>query len=103
MGGAEGVVHVDLAEGGEFFGKPGVVGLFLGVKADVFEEQDLAVPETGRGGFGFRADTIADEFNGGGNQLTEPVGDGFERVFRVLLALGPAEMRHQDETGAGPD
>ena len=41
MRGAEGVVDVDLAEGGEFLGELGVVLFFFGVEAQVLKQQDL--------------------------------------------------------------
>jgi hypothetical protein len=42
VGGAEGVVDVDLGEAGKLFGEGGVVGFFFGVEAEVFEQKDLA-------------------------------------------------------------
>ena len=60
MGGAEGVVDVDVAEGGEFFGKFGIVLFFLGVVAEVFEEQNFA--GFGKHGLDFGADAIGRHF-----------------------------------------
>ena len=37
MCGAEGVVDVDLAQGGQLFGEFGIVLLFLGVVAEIFQ------------------------------------------------------------------
>ena len=42
MGAAEGVVDVDVAEAGELPCEVGVVGLFLGMEAEVLEEESLA-------------------------------------------------------------
>ena len=40
--GAERIVHIDLAEHREFLGELGVVLLFFGVVAKIFEQQDLS-------------------------------------------------------------
>ena len=48
VGAAEGVVDVDVAELGELFGEGGVVGLFFGVEAEVFEQEGLAGFEVAR-------------------------------------------------------
>ena len=45
MGGPEGVVHVDLGQGGEPVGQLGGVLLLAGLVAEVLEQQDLAVAE----------------------------------------------------------
>ena len=47
VGAAEGVVDVDVAEGGELLGEGGVVGLLFGMEAEVFEQQGLAGLEVG--------------------------------------------------------
>ena len=47
MSGAEGVVHVEVCEGGQLPAEEGVVLLFAGMEADVFKEQDVAVLERG--------------------------------------------------------
>ena len=43
--GAEGVVDIDIAERGQLRGEGGVVGLFFGVEAQVFQQQHLARAE----------------------------------------------------------
>ncbi len=42
MGGAEGVVDIDVAQRGELFRKFGIVLFFFGMIAEVFEQQDFA-------------------------------------------------------------
>ena len=93
MGGGEGIVAVDVAQGGDAAGEVFVVGLFAGVEADVLQQQHL----------------------GGAGLLGEVLGavEGFDELDRVAegvfqrgdelaqghavddLALGPAEMRQQ--------
>ena len=61
MGAAEGVVDVDVAEGGELLGEGGVVGLLFGVEAEVFEQQGLAGLEVGGHLDGDLADAVGGE------------------------------------------
>jgi hypothetical protein len=47
VGAAEGVVDVDVAEAGEFFGEDRIVGFFFGMEAEVLEQKGLAGFEVG--------------------------------------------------------
>ena len=67
VGGAEGVVDVDVAEGGEFLGEGGIVLFLLGVEAQILEEEDFA--GGGLHGFDFGADAIGRHFDGAAEQL----------------------------------
>ena len=58
MGGAEGVVDVELGELGELLGKILVVLFFFGVEAEILEQQCLALFELERHLFGFGARRI---------------------------------------------
>ncbi len=105
VGAAEGVVDVDVAEGGEFFGEGGVVGLFFGMEAEVFEQEGLAGFEVG----GHLAGDCADAVGGEGyvfvvaedvvEQDAEVVDDGAEAHGGDGLALGAAEVRAEDDLG----
>jgi hypothetical protein len=55
---AERVVHVALAQSGQCLRESGVVLLFLGVEAQVLEQQDLAVAERGGSGLGGRPHAV---------------------------------------------
>ena len=61
MGAAEGVVDVDIAEAGKLLREAWVVGLFLGMEAQVFEQQHLAGFELARHLGGDLADAIGRE------------------------------------------
>ena len=39
--GAEGIIDIDITQAGQRFGKVGVAGFFFGVKAQVFQQQDI--------------------------------------------------------------
>ena len=103
--GAEGVVHVDLGQRGQRLGEGRIVGLFFGVEAQVFEQQHLARLELARHLFGNFADAIGRKGHVDAlaeflvEQLAQPVDHGPQRVLRIGLALGPAQVRGQDHLG----
>ena len=83
MRGPERVVHVDVAEVGELLGKPGIVLLFLRMKAQVLEQQHFA-------GLGqHRFDRRADAIGGHGDWLTQELRQAFARKgFRLISGFG---------------
>jgi len=104
VGGAEGVVHPDVAEPGQLAGEGVVVRLLLGVEAQVLEEQDVTVLEV----LHQLADAVADAVVGEDDVLVEelrqPGGRRLQREAGAVLrlALGPAQVRGEDEPRAGP-
>ena len=115
MSGAEGVVHVDVAqtrERGPEFGHFGGVGLLAGavlelhfalffdVETEVFEEQDLARPEGLGGGFGLGAHAGRDELHRLAKELLELGGHGTQGELLDDLAVRTAEVGHQHQGGA---
>ncbi len=116
VGGAEGVVDVDVAElrerGAEGLHRLGVglhraavllldLALFLDVEAQVLEQHDLAGLQRRAGlsrppGRRSRAGTCT----GLPSSSASRFGDGLERVLRELLPVGPAEVAHQHEARA---
>ena len=114
MGGAEGVVDVDVGVGGECLGElalPGfelllgggfhLVGgvggqaagfaLFLGVEAEVLEQQHFAWLQCGGFQFGFLTDAIGGELHIDAKELGYVLADVSEGVL-VVHCLGPAEV-----------
>ncbi len=98
MGGAECIVDVDVAESGELFREAGIVGLFFGVIAEIFEKQHFA--GFGQHGFDFGADAVGREFNGLAQKLFEPLRHGLHAHLGIRLAFGPAEVRGEDDARA---
>ena len=96
----EAVADERVAQRGQLVGERAALGVVLaglaGVEPDVLEHDDVAV--------GHRLDRrlrrLADRVVGcddvGAQQLTEPGGDRSQRVRRVGLARGSAEVRHHD-------
>ncbi len=105
VGAAEGVVDVDIAEAGQLLREGGIVGLFFGMEAEVFEQERLAGFEVG----GHLAGDDTDAVGGEGYVLVvaedmvehaAKVGDeGAEAHGVDGLALGAAEMRAENDLG----
>jgi hypothetical protein len=102
---AEGVVDVDVAEGGELFAEGGVVGLFFGVEAEVFEQEWLAGFEVG----GHLAGDLADAVRGEGyvfvvaedvvEEGAEVVDEGAKAHGLDGLAFRAAEVGAENDFG----
>ena len=100
MGGGEGVVHVYVAELGELFDKGRIVLFLALMEAGVLQQQHVAVVHFGD----CRGRSLADAVGAEGDRAVDDVrdrrGDGFQRIGLVRPALGPAEMRQQNDLAA---
>ena len=100
MRGGERVVDVTVCERGQLAGEAVVVGLFLGMEANVLEEHDLAGDDALRE----RTDLGPHAVRRQGYRLSEqhghPFGHGAERELRITPALRTPEMRREDDAGA---
>ena len=100
MGGGKGVVDIDVAELGElatwagsFFSSP--------LWKRVFSEQEhVAVLHFGDRVVGCLADAVGAEGDRTLDDVGDRGGDGLERIGLVRAALGPAEMRKQNDLAA---
>ena len=61
VGSSEGVVNIELGQLGQPFGKILVVGLFLGVEAEILEQKRLAFFQFEGDFFGFRSNAVGTE------------------------------------------
>lgn len=79
----------------------GILGaaLLLGMEAEVLKEDDLAVAGLLDVLLNLGADAVVQEGNGLRELLLELLGDGSKRVLGVLLAIGTAEVGHEDDGG----
>ena len=100
VGGAEGVVHVNIGKGGQLGSETGVVLLFFSEEAHVFEQHHIAFGHGCHLGFGFGADAAVGFHYGLAEQLAEAGSNGGEAHGFVHLALGTAEVGRQDHLGA---
>ena len=110
---AKGVVDIHIAElrealteggdrGGVGLGLRAVLvldgSLLLDVEAEVLEQDDGALGGVFDGLLDLRADAVREEDDVlAAELLAEFCGDGLERVFFVYLAVGAAEVGHEDD------
>ena len=79
VGGAEGVVDVNVSEVGKLASEGRIVLFFFGVEADVFEQDNLAWLQTVACCFDLRTDAVGEELNVLLQQLGQPRGNRFKR------------------------
>ena len=100
VGGAEGVVDVEVGEPGQRVGQLRIVLGLARLEADVLEQQHVARAQPG----GHRLDLLADHrrrlLHLGAEQLGQALADRPHRERRVDLALRPAEVGDEDQRGA---
>ena len=105
MGAAKGVVHVEVAESGKLLCERGVVGFFLSVEAEVFQQQRLTLFEIRNK----LSRNLADAIRGKAYVLvfTEDVVQQFTQTINYWaqaecgndLALGAPEVGAEDDAG----
>ena len=100
MGGAEGIIHKNIAEFSQFF-REGLVAFFLlFVEPEILQEKDLAGLE-GRSFFdGFLADTVISKIHMDAEELLQMGKQVFEGIFVGGAIFWSAEMAHQDDAAA---
>jgi len=97
VGGAEGVVDVDVRQGGELRCERRVVRRLPGMETQVLEQQDLARSEGAGCGLDLRSHTVPRRLHGPPEQLREPRRDRRHAQLFDDLALGAAEVRGEDD------
>ena len=97
VGGAKGIVYVEIGQSRQPGGKLGIVLFFPRMEAGVLQQEDVT-------GFGslhcslhLRTDTVVQLCNGAFKQLREPQGNGVHPQRVNNLALGPAQVRTEDQ------
>ena len=82
------------------FGKSAGLALLLGVETQVFEQHHLAGLEVSSCFGRFFSHAVAGENHGFAQQLFDRGYDLSERIFHIVVLLGPSQMRHQDYRAA---
>src|SRR4030042_5030691 len=102
MGGvaaAEGIVDIDVNALGQFLGEPGVIGGFLGLKADVFEQKRLTVSESLLEPFDLSSYHGRRQYDLLTDELTEPLGHRSQAQPGVNLAFRPPKVGGDNQPG----
>ncbi len=100
VGGAERVVHVEIAERGEALGEGVVVGFFARVEPRVLADGDAAARQPPGGRHRLLRRRIGEERHRRAEQPLELAHDRLHRVLGIGPALGPAEVGQQHHAGA---
>ena len=115
MGGAEGIVHVDITELGKAgteccdLGRIGlhaialgVLGfaLFLNVEADILKQDDFSRLECGTGSLHLGSDAVVEELHRAAKQLLKLLSHGLERELRCLLSIRTTQMAGKHDRGS---
>ncbi len=100
VGGAEGVVDVDLSQGSELFGETGVVLLLLGEEADVLKQHDITVGHRAHLGLSIGADAAVGLGDGLAQQLAQAGRHRREAHVLFHFTFGATEVGRKDHLGA---
>ena len=99
MGAGKGVVDVEIAERRQPGREIGIVLLFFGVEAQVFEHDDVAAGHGRDHGLGLRPYAIRGEGHGAPGRGGQRRGHRTQRHRVHHLALGPAQVRGDHHLG----
>ena len=101
MRGPERVVDVDVGVRGEGRGEGRIVGLFLGVEAEVLEHEHLARPQALDRVLGPDPERVAGDRDVPAHQLGQDLPDRPQAQPVLDLAVRPAEVAGQDDRRPG--
>ena len=93
---SERVVDIDLSHRSELFRKLGIVLFLFLVETDVFDEENVALFESGRLRFRVFSDDILRKLDFFAEKFGKFRRNGSKRIFHVELALRSAQVRAKD-------
>ena len=97
MGRAEGVVDIKLSFAEKLFCESGIVFLFFGMKAHIFQKQNFTSLEFVSGLIGDGTDAIRGKKNGATQKFAEVCGYWTEGVLFDGLPLWPAKVTAENK------
>ncbi len=100
MCGSKSIVDVDIGERCELFGELRIVALFPGVEAHVLQQQNVAVVQRIDRPPRDLAHAIGGKGDGKAEALRKRAGNRPQRVLRIGLSVGTAEMGADDRARA---
>ena len=99
VGGTKGVVDVELGGTEKLFCEGRIVFLFLRMKTEIFQEQNLSRSKGSANFFGFGADAVGSKKNGASEKLAEVGDDGSKGIFFYGLPFGATKVTGQNKGG----
>ena len=100
VGYPEPVVHIYIPQSRQFLGKMGVILFFFRMEPEVFQQQDIPVPQLGSCILGILAHAVRAELHRTVDQLAQGFRHGLQGELGVHLAFGTAQVSHQDHCGS---
>src|SRR5512133_1712815 len=94
--GAESIVDIEITQLGKGLGKFWIVRLLTWLKPNILEQRDIAVLHVLNDFLRHITNGVVTENDGMMDQGMQVFADWPKRIFLNRLALGPAEMRHQN-------
>src|SRR4029077_12714679 len=94
--GAKGIVYVKIAQLGKRFGEFWIIRFLTGLKANILEQRDIAVLHVVNDFLRHITNGVVAENDGMMDQGMQVFANWPKRIFVNRLALGPAEMGHQN-------
>ncbi len=101
VGGGEGVIDIDVAEGGQLVGKAIIIVGLARMETQVLQHDDVASRHVGNCLFGSAANAISGKADRTVHGLAEGFGNRAQALLGINLALGATEMRHDHDLGTG--
>ncbi len=99
--GAEGVIHVEVAQSGQLAREPVgdllVLLLFLRMEPQVLQQHDVPRLHLSHCALHLRSDAVLHHRNLLAEQLLQANRHRSKRILRIRLSLRPAQVRHQDQ------
>ena len=99
VGGAKGVVNVELGGTEKLFCESRIVFLFLRMKPEIFQEKNLSRSKGSADFFSFGADAVGGKKNGASEKLAEVSDNGSKGIFFYGLTFGATEVTGQHKGG----
>ena len=94
--GAKSIVHVKIAQLGKRLGEFWIVRFLPGLEPNILEQRDIAVLHVLNDFLRHLTNRVVTENDRVMDQGMQIIADWTKRIFLNRLALGPAEMRHQN-------
>ena len=99
VGRTKGVVDVELGGTEKLFCEGRIVFLFLRMKPEIFQEQNLSRSKGSADFFGFGTDAVGSEKNGTSEKFAEVGDDRSKGIFFYGLTFGATEVTGQNKGG----
>ena len=99
VGRTKSIVDVELGGTEKIFCEGRIVFLFLRMKPEILQKQNLSRSKGSANFFAFRSDAVGGKKNGASEQLAEVSDNGSKGIFFYRLTCGATEVARKDKGG----